>query len=322
MELRLEPKPVLAVCPNPAWQKTLRFEYYRVGEVNRAWEIQENGGGKGVNLARVLRNLGFPVAVTGFAGGYTGQSLRAELRRSGCHDLLVECQAQTRCCYTVIDEKTEQATELIEPAAAITMEEIQRLQQGLRESYPAFSAVCLCGSLPPGLDGAFYADIVQQARAHNLPVLLDSANDLEPVLEAGVTLLKINAAELQHLSGQDDLRAAAAALQDRYHLPWLGVTGGAEQAWLFSRGSTYLYTLPRLPHLVSCIGAGDCASAILARRLAEEPDGERLPEYFVEALACASASCLTATPALFAPAAAEEIQRQIRWQEIKDTSAD
>ena len=60
MELHLEPKPVLAVCPNPAWQKTLCFEHYRAGEVNRASRVQENGGGKGVNLARVLQSLGFP----------------------------------------------------------------------------------------------------------------------------------------------------------------------------------------------------------------------------------------------------------------------
>jgi tagatose 6-phosphate kinase len=319
MELRLEPKPVLAVCPNTAWQKTLRFEQYRAGEVNRASQVQENGGGKGVNLARVLQSLGFQVAVAGFAGGNTGQCLRAELKSWGCQDLLVECQAPTRSCYTVIDVANQQATELIEPAGRITQDEALRLQKRLQEAGPAFSVVCLCGSLPPGLDGAFYAGLARFARTFGLPVLLDSAADLSATLSVGVSILKINAAELQALSKGPDLYHSACALQDRYQIPWLGITAGPEQAWLFSSSTVYLYTVPRLPHTVSCIGAGDCASAILARRLAEEPEGTRMPEYFLEALACASASCLTDVPSSFAPATAEELRRQITCQEMNRT---
>ena len=316
MELHLEPKPVLAVCPNPAWQKTLCFEHYRAGEVNRASRVQENGGGKGVNLARVLQSLGFPAAVAGFAGGNTGQCLRAELQKSGCRDLLVECQAPTRSCYTVIDAAKQQATELIEPAGRITPDEALQLQKRLQEAGPAFSVICLCGSLPPGLDGAFYASLARLARAIGLPVLLDSAADLSATLSTGVSLLKINIVELQALSGESELYRAAGVLQERYQIPWLGITAGPDRAWLFSSSRVYVYTLPRLPRTVSCIGAGDCASAILARRLAEEPGGTRLPGYFQEALACASASCLTDIPSSFAPETAEELRRQITCQEL------
>jgi len=311
MELRLEPKPVLAVCPNPAWQKTLRFTQCRSGEVNRAYLVQENGGGKGINLARVLHNLGFPVAVAGFAGGQTGQYLRTELQRYGCQDLLTECQTATRCCYTIINDSRQQATELIEPSGQITTEEVETLQKRLQEASTGFSAICLCGTLPPGVNGSFYASLARCAQALALPLLLDAVNDIAATLASGVTLLKINATELRQLSGEGDLLAGARSLQTNYRIPWLGVTDGADRAWLFTQTKLYSYTLPRLQNIVSAIGAGDCATAILARRLAEEPRGIRMEEHFAEALACASASCLTDTPSLFALETAAELRTRI-----------
>ncbi len=314
MELRLEPKPVLAVCPNPAWQKTLRFRQCRAGEVNRAYLVQENGGGKGINLARVLHNFGFPVAVSGFLGGQTGQRLREELQRHGYQELLIECQAPTRCCYTIINDNRQQATELIEPSGQISPAEVVALQKRLQEASADFSAICLCGTLPPGVDGGFYAAIAACAQTLALPLLLDAFNDVTATLAVGVTLLKINAAELRQLSGEDDLLTGARALLTHYHIPWLGITAGADRAWLFSQEAIYSYTLPRLRNVVSAIGAGDCVTAILARRLAEEPRGTKMAEHFSEALACASASCLTDTPSLFALEVAAELQKQITCQ--------
>jgi len=79
-----------------------------------------------------------------------------------------------------------------------------------------------------------------------------------------------------------------------------------------TRKKTWRLTIPELlGPLVSAIGGGDCATAIMARRLAEQCDEERLPDIFQEALACARASYLTEIPSVFAPATAAALKARI-----------
>lgn len=311
MELHMESGPILAVCPNPAWQKTLTFESLQPGAVNRAQSLRACGGGKGINVARVLRNLGYPVTVAGFAGGETGKFLKEELLQSGAGDLILSCRNPTRCCYTIIDQAKGLATELIEPSPEIVDDEVQALLKRLEAQMPAFSAVCLSGTLPPGVNAEFYAQIAGMARIAGIPVLLDACRDVEATLAKGVHMLKINAGELRELSGESDLGRGAQKILSAWPVTWLALTDGGEAAWLFNAKEAWRFSIPALPQIISPIGAGDCAAAILVRRLAEKPAPEKMPACFAEALACASASCLTPYPSVFDPAEAEKIRGRI-----------
>jgi fructose-1-phosphate kinase PfkB-like protein len=126
--------------------------------------------------------------------------------------------------------------------------------------------------------------------------------------------LKINAEELSLAAdGETDAIKAGKALLARYkRLSWLAVTDGGKPAHLMSRNGVWRFKTPLLERVVSPIGGGDCATAIMARRLAEDSqaDDMTMPGYFAEALACASASCLTDTPSVFEPSAAQDILRR------------
>ncbi|RKY77520.1 1-phosphofructokinase, partial [candidate division KSB1 bacterium] len=43
---------------NPAVQRTMQFQGLRQGQANRAIKVETHVGGKGVNVARVLKQLG------------------------------------------------------------------------------------------------------------------------------------------------------------------------------------------------------------------------------------------------------------------------
>ena len=312
MKLNTEPKPVLALCLNPAWQKTLLFPMLRHGEVNRALEMKQCGGGKGVNVVRVFRMLGLPIALAGFAGGDTGAKLKGELTGSGAIPLLVDTAAATRCCTTVISQENSEVTELIEPSGAVSEAEQASLLRIIREQIPRSGAVVCSGTVPPGVTPDFYARVAEAAASASIPLVLDAVNQIAPTLQAGVSLLKINASELRQIAKMEELSAAGAALLEGYpRLKALAVTDGPAPAWLFTREATHRLVVPRLPRIVSAIGGGDCATAILARRLSEGASPAELPFAFAEALACASASCLTDTPSLFDPADAERILSEI-----------
>ncbi len=347
MKLNTEPKPVLAICLNPAWQKTLLFKKVNHGQVNRAYLVKQCGGGKGVNVVRVFRMLGLPIALAGFAGGDTGKKLKGEIVGSGAFSLIVDTASATRCCTTVISEENAEVTELIEPSGSVSAAEQEALLSLIKERISEFGAVVCSGTVPPGVPPTFYASVAEAAIQQGIPFVLDAVNNIEPTLMAGTgvatvpspsgvavaptpsgvatapspsnaqfgagaIVLKINASELRQIAGIESLPEAANALLSRHpRLGALAVTDGAAPAWLFARGSSYKITLPPLPHVVSAIGGGDCTAAILTRRLAEGLKESELADAFAEALACASASCLTDTPSLFEPAVAEKIRKHI-----------
>jgi fructose-1-phosphate kinase PfkB-like protein len=338
MKLNTEPKPVLAICLNPAWQKTLLFKKVNHGQVNRAYLVKQCGGGKGVNVVRVFRMLGLPIALAGFAGGDTGEKLKGEIIGSGAFSLIVDTASVTRCCTTVISEENGEVTELIEPSGSVSDAEQEALLRLIKERISEFGAVVCSGTVPPGVPPTFYASVAEAAIQQGIPFVLDAVNNIEPTLNAGMgvatapslsgvatapslsnaqfgagaIVLKINASELRQIAGLASLPEAANALLSRHpRLGALAVTDGAAPAWLFARGSSYKITLPPLPHVVSAIGGGDCTAAILTRRLAEGLKESELADAFAEVLSCASASCLTDTPSLFDPAVAEEIRKQI-----------
>ncbi|MDD4099300.1 MAG: PfkB family carbohydrate kinase, partial [Lentisphaeria bacterium] len=204
MRLNMEPRPVLAVCLNPAWQKILTFRRLRHGEVNRATMLQECGGGKGVNVVRVLRRLKLPAAAAVFRGGDSGRKLLAELTAAGAEVLSVATSGQTRTCITVISQENREVTELIEPSNPVTPAETSALRELLVPALGRFGAVALSGTTPPGVDGGVYAGVAARARAVGVPVVLDAVKDIEETLQAGVAVLKVNAGELRQVAGVDD----------------------------------------------------------------------------------------------------------------------
>jgi 1-phosphofructokinase/tagatose 6-phosphate kinase len=53
-----EQKKFLSICLTPTMQRTMRFPSVEKGEVNRTSEYRIDASGKGVNVTRVLDQLG------------------------------------------------------------------------------------------------------------------------------------------------------------------------------------------------------------------------------------------------------------------------
>jgi tagatose 6-phosphate kinase len=328
------PARLLAIGLNPAWQKTLFFDHLEFGEVNRAARVDAQASGKGINFIHAVRQAGGAAVVLQVAGGVTGDWLVADLDRRGLAHATVAVAGATRVCNTLLCHATGQMTELIEPSAELTPAEIAGLEARLAARLPEVAGLALCGTFPPGVPPAFYAGAARAARARGLPVLLDGVRGVLPTLEAGVDLLKINASELAGLAETtaDAPPAAAAVVLKRFpKLDRLAVTAGPRTAFLFDRRHAWALRLPPLPAaVVNPIGAGDTTGGVLLAQIVnrrqlfadaaapatDATDSAWLAWAFRDALACASASCLTAAPAVFdlatarALAAATVVTRQ------------
>ena len=52
---------ILTVTANPLIDRTLWLESFHPGKIHRAVKTSEIAGGKGINVARMIKNLGAPV---------------------------------------------------------------------------------------------------------------------------------------------------------------------------------------------------------------------------------------------------------------------
>ena len=74
---------IATVTLNPALDKTIYVERLVVGDTNRIERIETDAGGKGVNAARVLKELGADVLALGFLGGKAGRFIMHVLEEEG-----------------------------------------------------------------------------------------------------------------------------------------------------------------------------------------------------------------------------------------------
>lgn len=212
---------ILAITPNPALDVTYTVDATRLHEVNRVREVRIEAGGKGVNVAKVLAQLGEPVSCAGPLGGPAGDELRRRLAAvsSDADPLLRQAwtwiAGTTRRTLAVVDAGG--ATGLYEPGPQLSAAEVQQLLDDvsalLTGAIPPIDAVTISGSLPGGMDDEDLATLIEAIREAGLPVLVDtSGSGLLTAARAGATVLKPNAEEAMEATGESTALDAARAL--------------------------------------------------------------------------------------------------------------
>ncbi|MFJ4873963.1 1-phosphofructokinase family hexose kinase [Streptomyces sp. NPDC088745] len=202
---------ILTVTLNTALDLTHHVPRLVPHASHRVTRVTERPGGKGLNVARVLAALGHDTVVTGFAGGPTGEVLRALLAAERPVDALVPITGNTRRTLAIVDASTGDTTQLNEPGPAVSPAEWESFLLGYESLLTGAEAVALCGSLPPGIPVGAYAELVRRARTAGVPVLLDTSG--EPLLRgiaARPDVVKPNADELFQLTGSRDPATASA----------------------------------------------------------------------------------------------------------------
>ncbi|SIQ65190.1 1-phosphofructokinase/tagatose 6-phosphate kinase [Alkalispirochaeta americana] len=163
----------LTVCLNPTLQKTLVFDTLGVGEVNRAREERLDASGKGVNVTRVLRQLGEDVVHLTHAGGRDRQLFEALCREDDLSLEIISCESPLRTCTTLLERATGSTTELIEPTRPVEADVEGRVFARYRELLPGVEVVVISGSTAPGYGDDLFARMIAEARRAGSLVIAD-----------------------------------------------------------------------------------------------------------------------------------------------------
>ena len=195
---------IITVTLNTAVDKTLAVPNFRLGRRHRTVEQTTTPGGKGVNVARLLKTLGQPVIATGFAGGATGARIVDQLTQLSVLSDFVRIRDESRTNTAVIDPTTGEQTEINERGPAVSEAEIEMFADKLLYLAQGASMCVFAGSLPRQVDIGVYARLIPELRRLGVTTVVDTDGDpLRRAVRAEPDMISPNVLEAEELVGHE-----------------------------------------------------------------------------------------------------------------------
>src|SRR5699024_8156724 len=101
-------KNILAITMNPSVDISYPLETLQLNAVNRATDVSKTAGGKGLNVARVLHQLGSPVTASGVLGGTLGNFIEKQLDKVGINHDFMRIDQESRNCIAILHDDMQQ----------------------------------------------------------------------------------------------------------------------------------------------------------------------------------------------------------------------
>lgn len=271
------------------------------GTVMRVTKCRNSAGGKGLNVARVVKICGADVKATGLIGGYNGQYLEALLDEDSIRHQFGKITGETRSCINILDPAFT-STEFLEPGSPVTDEEIDAYLAAFSQIINDSEIVTLSGSAPAGSPKDIYAKLIQIAKKAGKKVLLDTSGDLlKEGIKAKPDFVKPNQDEIEALfntkiQNMADVIQYAKKLHEG-GIAYVVISLGGDGSLLVCETGVYQAIPPEID-VVNTVGCGDSMVAGFAVALERKLAPEDALKY---ASAVASANALSPNTGDFDP---------------------
>lgn len=272
---------VLCITLNPALDLAFNLDALVLGSVNRPTSAQLEAAGKGVNVARVLAELGHSVTVSGFLGSENDAPFALAFKQLGLADAFVRVPGSTRI-NAKLAEQGGRVTDINGPGMPINATHLQTLidtlDAELSSAMPP-QAVVVAGSLPPGLSLDGFRQLLEHLNASGAPLWVDTSGPaLNAAIDAHPAGIKPNENELADWAGDTlDTTPARLAAAKRLHQSGIAhalVSAGAEGVlWVNAQGAWHA-TPPKVT-ATNTVCAGDTFVAGILHGLLNQHDPER-----------------------------------------------
>lgn len=287
-------EPVLTVTLNPALDVATSVERLVAREKLRCAAPRFDPGGGGINVSRVIKELGGQSrAFVALAGG-TGQHLFSMLQDAGIDCHACKMNGETRFSLMVRERSSNEQYRFILPGPEQPKEQADILGGSLSDCVRRndYSFVVASGSLPPGLPDDYYGRLTSHMRKLGVKLILDTSGlALREALSERPYLIKPNLQEAQELFGGAGSKPAsptelAERLVDEGAAEVVIITLGAEGAIVVTTDMKLRIPSPEVK-IRSTVGAGDSFIGALAFGLASGWSLEDASRYGVAAGASA-----------------------------------
>jgi tagatose 6-phosphate kinase len=296
---------------NTAVDRTLVVPGLQVGGIYRAGDVYAEAGGKGLNVARFLRQLGEPVRVVGFLGGTATQFIRKRLDAAGIEQHWVETEGESRTCLILLDGEAHPPTVVNEPGPVVRAAEVAMLRRTIFDLIKPDDTVCLSGSAPPGLPPGFTGEIVSTLQSRGARVLVDTSEARLPeALQASPWAVTPTDDEARGTLGS--MPPVELALALAAHSQHVVLTRGAQGAIYAESGEAWQLTSPPIVAL-NPIASGDALVAGFLSRIERGASGLDSARFGV---ACGTSNAARIAPSLPDLSAIEEVETGVTVRQI------
>lgn len=136
----------LIVNPNPIFDRTITIVELVPGAVIRALDVELTAGGKGVNVARVLRALGRPAPMVIPVGADDRARYESLLAGEGAEFNVVEVPGGVRTASIYLEERSNRVTVVNDAGTEMAMSEWARVRDAVRGRVTSGDLVLCMGS--------------------------------------------------------------------------------------------------------------------------------------------------------------------------------
>lgn len=304
---------ILTLTVNPACDVSCHADAVRAVRKVRTSDERWDPGGGGVNVSRVVREMGGETIALILAGGLPGQELERMIAAEGIPVRTLPIACRTRIALTVHDRSARREYRFVPEGPEIAEAEWQAALAAL-EREPA-GWVVASGSLARGMPEDFYARAAAIAARRGQHFVLDTSGaPLRAALGQGLALIKPSRGEFEGLVGRPlptpraQAEAAMAQIQDGA-AERIAVSLGHQGALYVERGATEpLWLRPPAVEAQGAVGAGDAMCAAMVWALAR---GESGREAFAWGMAAGAAAVMRPGTAQARRADVEALRRAI-----------
>lgn len=251
---------VATITLNPAYDLVGFTPAIERGEVNLVKNAGLHAAGKGINVARVLKDLGIDVTVGGFLGKENQDGFQQLFSELGIANRFQVVQGRTRINVKLTEQDGE-VTDFNFSGFNVTTQDWERFTTDSLSWLGQFDMVCVSGSLPEGVEPAAFTEWMKALRLLCPCIIFDSSRAaLEAGLKAAPWLVKPNRRELEIWAGKplptlQDVIASAHQLREE-GIAHVVISLGAEGALWVNASGEWLAKPPAC-EVVSTVGAGD-----------------------------------------------------------------
>ncbi len=280
-------KKLLTITANPAIDFMIAVDKWHYGEVNQGKHNAMYAGGKGINVATALAQLGMqnPLIVTGWLGKNNADIFSQHFAKNNLIDKFIQVDGDTRINVKINNSDDNATTDVNFSGINIDKTALDEFQQQLSSLLTEKTLCVLSGSLAQGLTTDFYSKMITDLRNNGHFVILDASGKALQEVLAKQTFPQIMKPNIHELNAVSERELTTEQDIIEFTKSWfcqgleLLVVSLGEDGALFITQEKTIKAIPPQITITSTVGAGDAMVAGISYAILQQLPLEKMAQF-------------------------------------------